>query len=111
MSNSTPFDNVYERLNLFRQHGESDDAFAERLGISVKRLEQWRRGKVLHPWNDPDLERAALNLSVDFFRLLFGHGQTAWYVDGRLTPDGTEENMTLFVPKAFHVIRVPLAGA
>lgn len=34
----------YDRINEFRRDGESDFAFAKRLGIKVQTLQQWRGG-------------------------------------------------------------------
>jgi len=39
-----PFDTFWGRLNKYRQPGESDKAFARRLGIPASTLSRWKKG-------------------------------------------------------------------
>jgi len=44
--NDPRFDNFYKRLNWFRRKGETDKEFAERMGITVSRLRDWKKGRI-----------------------------------------------------------------
>jgi len=76
-ANDPRFDTSWKRLNWFRRPNETDEQFAERLGISLSDLNDWRVTGEAPDETIDYYKPLCRKLDVDAFWLIDGEGHEA----------------------------------